>query len=305
MVTQGFDITVIGHFSNDCLRLPSNAKPYSIMGGAVAYVSMVARRLGSSVSVISKVGGDFPDAYLQTLIHEGVHTSNIIKVNNEQTTSFELTYSSDLSTRMLRLQQQSSPITVADLPNSLNSKIFHIAPIAGEISYDVVKHLKTYGACISIDPQGMIRRFDTTGNVTCSVQIEKSVLNLIDIYKSSFEEAITLTGQSDLNSIIKTIHKLGPKIVIVTNGEKGSVLSTPSSIFKVPTYPSDNVVDPTGAGDVFIGALLTEYIAGKNLLWCACVGSAAASIVVENVGSTSFGQKTEIYRRANSIYKKT
>jgi sugar/nucleoside kinase (ribokinase family) len=79
----------------------------------------------------------------------------------------------------------------------------------------------------------------------------------------------------------------------------------PISIFKVPTYPSDNVVDPTGAGDVFIGALLTEYIAGKNLLWCACVGSAAASIVVENVGATSFGQKTEIYRRANSIYKKT
>jgi sugar/nucleoside kinase (ribokinase family) len=305
MVTQGFDITVIGHFSNDCLRLPSSTKSYSIMGGAVAYVSMVARRLGSSVSVISKVGGDFPDAYLQTLMNEGVHTSNIIKVNNEQTTSFELTYSSDLSTRTLRLQQQSSPITVADLPKSLHSKAFHIAPIAGEISYDVVKRLKNYGACISIDPQGMTRRFDTNGNVTCSVQIDKHVLNLIDIYRSSLEEAVTLTGQSDLNSIIKTLHELGPKIVIITIGEKGSVLSTSGSIFKVPIYTSANVVDPTGAGDAFIGALLTEYVAGKNLLWCACVGSAAASIVVENIGSTSFGEKTEIYRRASSIYNKT
>ena len=234
-------------------------------------------------------------------MNEGVHTSNIIKVNNEQTTSFELTYSSDLSTRTLRLQQQSSPITVADLPKSLHSKAFHIAPIAGEISYDVVKRLKNYGACISIDPQGMTRRFDTNGNVTCSVQIDKHVLNLIDIYRSSLEEAVTLTGQSDLNSIIKTLHELGPKIVIITIGEKGSVLSTSGSIFKVPIYTSANVVDPTGAGDAFIGALLTEYVAGKNLLWCACVGSAAASIVVENIGSTSFGEKTEIYRRASSI----
>jgi sugar/nucleoside kinase (ribokinase family) len=64
------------------------------------------------------------------------------------------------------------------------------------------------------------------------------------------------------------------------------------------------VVDPTGAGDVFIGAFLIEYTRAKETVWCACVGSAAASMVVESLGATSIGQKDEIYRRAEALYEK-
>ena len=67
---------------------------------------------------------------------------------------------------------------------------------------------------------------------------------------------------------------------------------------------ASSCVDPTGAGDVFIGAFLTEYISQKDSLWCACVGSAAASLVVEGVGPTFFGEKEEVYRRASLIYEK-
>jgi sugar/nucleoside kinase (ribokinase family) len=87
-------------------------------------------------------------------------------------------------------------------------------------------------------------------------------------------------------------------------GAQGSVLSTQGTVYHVPACKSARVVDPTGAGDAFIGGFLTEYTRQKELLWCACVGSAAASLVVEDVGTTFFGEKAEIYRRASVIYEK-
>jgi len=305
MAAQDLDVAVVGHFSNDCLKLPSRAEPYAIMGGAVAYVSLVTKRLGGSVAVVSKVGSDFPDAYLQQLISEGVDASSIVKVPNEETTSFELVYNVDLSSRTLRLRRQGSPITVADLPISLHAKAVHIAPIAGEISYDVVKRLRDGGDCLSIDPQGMTRRFDTYGNVTSSIEMDKRLLGLVDVYKSSFDEVKVLTGHSGLEGAVRAVHALGPKIVIVTMGGEGSVLSAKDEIYSVPVYCSDKVVDPTGAGDVFIGAFLTEYVrCGQDPFWCACVGSAAASLVIEGVGTTFFGEKKEIYHRAHSVFSK-
>ena len=202
------------------------------------------------------------------------------------------------------MKSKGGPISLEDLPNSIQAKAIHIAPIAGEISYEVIKYLKKYSGCLSIDPQGMTRRFNSKGMVKCSADMDQRLLGLIDIYKSSFEEIVALTKQSDLRAAIKTIHGLGPKIVIVTMGAKGSVLSIADKIYNIPACHSEKVVDPTGAGDVFIGAFLTEYVAGKDPLWCACVGSAAASFVVEGVGATFFGERNDIYNRANSIYDK-
>jgi sugar/nucleoside kinase (ribokinase family) len=274
------------------------------LGGAVAYVSLVVRRLGCSASLISKVGADFPKTYLHRLRKEGVDVSGVVQVDSERTTSFELSYSEDLSSRLLRLRTQGSPIVPGDLPTSLHAKAIHIAPIDAEIPFEVVEHLKSCCECLSIDPQGMTRRFDQNGNVACCARMDLRVLPLVNIYKSSLDEIEVLTGQSDVNKAAKAIHDLGPEIVIATMGAEGSVLSAQGELLRVPACKSTHVVDPTGAGDVFVGGFLAEYIRRKDLRWCACVGSAAASLVVEGVGTTFFGEKEEIHRRANVIYEK-
>ena len=87
-------------------------------------------------------------------------------------------------------------------------------------------------------------------------------------------------------------------------GAKGSVLSVEGAQYNIDACPSQVLVDPTGAGDVFIGGFLTEYLRQKESIWCACVGSAAASCVVEGIGPTYFGKKEEIYRRAKVLYEK-
>ncbi len=304
MAIRDSDITVVGHFAIDSIFLPSRSGPFVVLGGSVTYVSFVTKRLDESVSIISKVGGDFPEAYMWWLRQEGIDLSGVIRLETERTTRFELEYSNDLSNRTLRLKSRASPINLNDLPNSLRARAIHIAPIAGEISYEVVEHLKGCTEVLSLDPQGLLRSFDDAGNVTYCSPVDKRLLNLINIYKSSQDEISTLTGHSDLRSAIKAIHDLGVETVIVTQGIKGAVLSVEEMLYSIPACNSVAVVDPTGAGDVFMGGFLTEYLHQKDSLWCACVGSAAASLVVEGIGPTFFGEKEEIYRRASAVYEK-
>jgi sugar/nucleoside kinase (ribokinase family) len=129
------------------------------------------------------------------------------------------------------------------------------------------------------------------------------MVELADVLKSSLEEIKTLTGKSDLNSAIRSVHDQGVETVLVTLGAKGAVLSVENTDYHISACPSKVVVDPTGAGDVFMGGFLTEFIQAKDSVWCACVGSAAASLVVEGLGPTFFGDREEIYRRAKTIYK--
>jgi sugar/nucleoside kinase (ribokinase family) len=304
MAFQTSDIAVVGHFAIDTIRLPSRSAPFVVLGGSVTYVSFVTKRLDATVSIVSKVGGDFPEAYLWWLGEEGIDLSGVIKLANEPTTRFELKYSKDLSNRTLKLTSKASAISVSDLPLSLRAKAVHVAPIAGEISYEVVERLKGCAEVLSLDPQGLLRRFGKTGNVISHGQVDKRLFSLINIYKSSRDEISVLTGHSDLKSAIKAVHDFGVETVLVTLGAKGAVLSVMGTLYKIPACKSRVVVDPTGAGDAFIGGFLTEYIRQKDSLWCACVGSAAASLVVEGIGPTFFGEKEEIYQRARSVYEK-
>lgn len=298
-----FDVVSVGHFCIDSIFLAEKNTPFVVLGGSAAYVSFAARRLDTKVSVVSKVGGDFPTAYMWWLRQEGVDLSGVVRDENAKTTRFELKYNSDLSERILQLKNIAPPITTADLPN-LKSKIIHVAPIAGEITYEIVEQLRGCADVLSLDPQGLVRNFDENGNVTMKPMTDNRMLKFVDIFKASTEEIQTLAGLHDTNSAIKAVHEHGAKIVIVTLGAKGAVVSVDDEIHTVSACESEKTVDPTGAGDAFIGGFLAEYAYGEDCAWCSCVGSAAASLVVEGVGPTFFGDKEEIYRRARLLYEK-
>ena len=304
MAAQNSDIAVVGHFSIDTINLPSRTTPFVVLGGAAAYTSFAAKRLDATASVISKVGGNFPEAYLWWLRQEGIDLLGVTKLAGEPTTCFELTYSKDLSERTLKLKSKGPALSPEDVPKDFHAKAVHIAPIANEIPYELVEHLKTCTDVLSLDPQGLLRSFDEAGNVTENFSVDNRIFSLINIYKSSQHEIYALTGEPDLKPAIKAIHDVGVETVIVTLGAKGSVLSVEGAQYSIEACPSQVLVDPTGAGDVFIGSFLAEYLRQKESLWCASVGSTAASCVVEGLGPTYFGKKEEIYRRANSLYEK-
>ncbi len=301
---QSFDVVSVGHFCIDLISLPGRQRPYVILGGSVTYVSLSAKRLGANVSVISKVGEDFPQAYLWWFSQEGIDVSNVAKIMQGKTTRFKLNYSKDMSNRIMRLASKAPPIQIVDLPDALQAKAVHLSPIANEIPYEVAEKLAKSSEVVSLDPQGLVRVFSKNGFVANEPLKDKRILELINVYKSSQAEIATVTGMVDLSSAIKAIHDFGVEIVIVTMGMKGAVLSMGGEVYEIPAYTPNKLVDPTGAGDAFIGGFLAEYVRGKEALWCACVGSAVASTVVEGVGPTFFGDRNEIYRRASVLYEK-
>ena len=300
---QNFDITVVGHFSIDSIKLPNQFNPFVSLGGAITYVSFISKRLGKTLLIISKVGEDFPDAYWKLLTNEGIELSGIKKVRKEKTTSFELEYSKDLN-RTLKLRSKTAKIKLIDLPTHFKSKIVHLAPISGEISYEVAKELKKSAKFLSLDPQGLLRVFSKNGVVKLNSITDLGFLSLVDLLKSSLIELERLTGESNLKKANNKIHDFGVKIVIVTLGSRGAVLSFDGLNYLIPPCKSRGIMDPTGAGDCFIGGFLAEFLDHKDLIWCACVGSAAASFNIEKVGSSFFGEKEEIYQRAYAIYEK-
>ena len=81
---------------------------------------------------------------------------------------------------------------MADVPEDLQAKAIHIAPIANEVSFEVVEHLKHCADVLSLDPQGLLRSFDEAGNVTENASVDTRIFSLINIYKSSQNEIYAL-----------------------------------------------------------------------------------------------------------------
>jgi len=297
-----FDLTTVGHFAIDQIFLPKIVAPKPTLGGSPTYVSLAARKLGAKVSVVSKVGEDFPSEYVEWLKANGVDLSGLKHIRDASTTRFLLKY--EKQRRQLQLKNQAPTIYPDDMSNSLQAKAIHAAPIANELSQDAIDKLRGLTTVLSLDSQGFVRKFDEQGNVQLEKWKNPQVLRQIDIYKSSLDEIKMVTGLSDFRRAVQKIHEYGAKIILVTKGMKGATLFFDEEFYEIPACKSKAVKDVTGAGDGFIGAFLAEYVQGKDSVWCACVGSAAASFIVEGLGPAVFGEKEETYKRAIRIYEK-
>jgi len=299
---DAFDLITVGHFAIDTIISPKITQPKATLGGPPAYVSVAAAKLDAKVSVISKVGGDFTDDYLTWLQSNRVDLSGLKHISDAATTRFIIEYKD--WERQLRLEARAPPISPMDIPDSLQAKIIHAAPIAGEISGEVVARLRKHAKVLSLDPQGLVRVFKRRGDVSLKRWQDPEVLGQVDVFKAAAQEVQAVTGANNLKTAMKLISDYAAKIVIVTRGMDGSSLFFENQFYDIPTCKSNIVIDPTGAGDAYIGAFLAEYARHKDVLWCACAGSAAASFVVEGVGPERFGERHEVYERAQRIYEK-
>lgn len=297
-----FDILTVGHFANDLIISPRVSIPKPTLGGSPTYTSVSARKLDSEVSVISKVGSDFPHQYIHWLMENKVDLSGLKRVDNALTTSFVLTYEG--TGRRLQLRSRAPSITAEDIPSNLRSKAIHLAPIAGELSYETVRKARSITDVLSLDPQGFVRGFDEEGNVSPKKMRDPRILREVDILKSSEDEAKLAVNASNLRSAVQRLSEYGIMTIIITRGTKGSLLFHKGDSWEIPACEPNVIMDPTGAGDAFIGGFLSEYIRGRDPIWCASVGSASASFVIEGLGPSRFGDKGEVYERAIKAYEK-
>lgn len=96
-------------------------------------------------------------------------------------------------------------------------------------------------------------------------------------------EIATITGMAMVDGVEKMI-ETGCKTVIVTRGEKGSMIFTEDDYIEIPARKVD-VVDTTGAGDAYAAGFLYGYIKGKDWGGCGAFGAAAASLCISKTGA--------------------
>jgi len=115
------------------------------------------------------------------------------------------------------------------------------------------------------------------------------LLKRLDAFVLNDSEAHMLTGEDNVFVALKKIHRLGPTYVIIKQGSHGSILSSPRGLFLCPAYPLRKVVDPTGAGDSFVGGMMGYLAAAKgsvddHIRRAMTYGSVVASFCCEGFG---------------------
>jgi sugar/nucleoside kinase (ribokinase family) len=122
------------------------------------------------------------------------------------------------------------------------------------------------------------------------------------------EEAELLTGESNIFLAGEAIKAMGPKMVVIKKGEHGAVLFSEEGLFLLSALPLTKIVDPTGAGDVFAGAMLgvmasTGARDAATLRLAMAKATVMSSFAVEDFGVTRMSklQDGEIDTRLNRL----
>ena len=138
------------------------------------------------------------------------------------------------------------------------------------------------------------------------------LLKRIDGFVLNDSEAHQLTQEDNVFAALKKIHKLGPKYVIIKKGSHGSILSGPNGLFICPAYPLPNVVDPTGAGDSFVGGMMGYLATARgsvddNIRRAMIYGSVTASFCCEGFGlnRTTKTKRADIEKRVKTLVELT
>ena len=287
------DFTVIGHTAID--RVITAYEERVQIGGPPTYVSLAARVMGGEVEAITKVGSDIGEDHVSQLERIGLDVKEYI-VEDATTTKFVLDYT--VLERRLKVEGTCVDILPEDVVEVTEAAL--LSPIVGEIpqkTYTVID-----AEVLALDPQGFVREVQTDGTINHRAWYDEKLLQRTQIFKSSERELRLVTRETDCLKGLNKLTGLGIEVAIATKGREGATLMTDSGAFDVPPVKDIAVRDPTGAGDVFMGCFFKAYLEGEDAVWCACMGSALASGVVETVGPHNELSMNEVRDRAELLY---
>lgn len=246
-------------------------------GGNCASAIIAAARLGMKCGIYSNIGDDAKGQFCRDdFLRHGVDVSHL-RLEAQKTTSFCLCIA-ETSSQTRRFIGQSG--TASELsPDS--------------IDYDYIKssrlvHFDGYGATAQAVAKfarsnGIITSIDAGGYSPGYVDMEP----LIDLFiASEFYMAGRFPGETPENAV-KKMAKAGCKVAVITLGASGLVGCVGDDIFSLPAFKGLEIVDTTGAGDVFHGAFASAYLMGMEPVLCAKFASAVSYIKCTRIGGRS------------------
>lgn len=276
-------LLAIGTMAFDAIETPFG-KTDKIIGGSCTYISLSASYFTKKINVVAVVGDDFPKEYSDALVTKGINLDGLQVIEGEKTFYWSGKYHDNMISRDtlvtdLNVLADFDPIIP---PNYQDCEYLMLGNLTPQVQLKAIDRLEKRPKLVVLD----------TMNFWMDIAMDdlKAVLKLIDILCINDEEARQLSGEYSLKRAAKAIMELGPKTLIIKKGEHGALLFKGEKMFYCPALPLEEVFDPTGAGDTFVGGFIgylahTDDLTFDNMKRAVVYGSAMASFCVEKFGT--------------------
>lgn len=291
-------VLIVGSTALDSIKTPTAENP-RLLGGSASHAG-VAASFFSPVKLIGVVGQDFPKKYLSLYRRHKINLDGL-QILPGKTFHWSGEYELNMNNRRTLLTELGVFETFnPTLPESHRTTPYVLlANIAPALQHHVLDQMRK--------PKFVVAdTMDLWLNIALADLIK--LLKRIDGFVLNDSEAHQLTKEDNVFAALKKIHKLGPKYVIIKKGSHGSILSGPKGFFICPAYPLHSVVDPTGAGDSFVGGMM-GYLAtargsvDENIRRAMIYGSVTASFCCEGFGlnRTTKTKRADIEKRVKTL----
>lgn len=238
-------------------------------GGAPANVACAISKLGGKSSFIGSVGNDPFGEFLLTILDEQGVDISLAQRSETFTTLAFVSIAEDGERDFVFSRGADKALTYdSSLKKDFKENILHLGSATAILGGDLEKAYNHYffdaltaGTFISFDPNFRVDLWK--GEEETFVRKSLPYVEKSDLCKFSLEEAQLLSGEEDVHEACKALHEIGAKIIAITLGSKGTLISTKKFSKIVPSTPV-TPVDTTGAGDAFIGCFLQQIASLHN-----------------------------------------
>ena len=253
-MNKNHTILSVGSMAFDSVRTPAG-KADQVLGGSVNYFSLAAS-LFTQLKIVAVVGEDFPTDHLDFLSKKNIDVTGVQVVKGktfhwvgEYNTNLNEATTLATALNVFEHFDPKLPSTHVDCP------VVFLANIDPVLQQSVLDQMKTQ-QFVAMDSMN----FWISGKPD---ELKKTLKN-VDLLCINEKEAFLLSDEKSLEKAARTIQTMGPSTVIIKRGEYGSAVFTPNGVFLAPAFLIDEVIDPTGAGDSFAGAVV-GYLAQNGV----------------------------------------
>lgn len=294
-------VVAVGSIAFDSVKTPFG-EAEMVLGGSASFFS-IASSFFSKTGIVGVVGEDFTEKYLGVFRRKKIDLAGVATAKGKTFHwkgfyEFDMNQAHTIETS-LNVFSSFNPV----LPEEYRKADYlFLGNISPDLQLGVLEQMKKRPKLVACD----------TMNYYIGREPEnvKETIKKSDIALMNEAEARQLFETPNLVSATKKALELGPKHVIIKKGEHGSVLFSKKSFFFVPGYPLEKVVDPTGSGDSYAGALV-GFIAKqgkvneKTIRKAMVYASAVASINAESFSTFALenATKKQIEKRVKEFKK--
>jgi sugar/nucleoside kinase (ribokinase family) len=298
-------VVVVGSIAFDAVKTPFGERE-RMLGGSAVHFSLAASFF-TDVRLVGPVGADFGEAEYELLRGRGVNTDDIERVEGGKTFFWRGHYDFDLNiahTDDIELN------VFGDFEPKLSEEskgadMLFLANIQPDLQLEVREQCRA-PRLAALDSRDLWIE-------TARDSLVRAI-SAVDLVFMNDAELRMLTDQPNLVRGARRLMEMGPRIVVVKQGEYGAALFTQDGYFALPAYPLETVLDPTGAGDSFAGGFLgyldghaSEVQSDDRVRQAMTYGSVLASFNVEEFGTERIERLTieEINERFSEFKRMT